>query len=443
MPLSGAVPTAWADWDHPLLAPCENGRVDRSGRELRESLPSADQAEVAYRGFLFSDLRRYTAFVERHGNQAAAELLDAYRGLVRAEVARQRGSEIRTEGDSFYVAFPSAQRAVACGLDIVAAADRHNQAHPGLPISVGVGIHAGETIERPDGYIGSAVNLAARVCAQARTGEVLVTGTVRELTRSGSPLTFTARGSHRLKGVTETVALFAAHRADSIAIAVRHPRALLLAPVVLIAAIVLGWIALNVARPGDSHASSPSPDANAAPSLISASPSASVEPSSGAFPTDAEARLLARLDDDVARHCQRADPEDAPVLDEGSRDVVTPLIHNAGLECQLGSLSEPDSVWYWQAVPGQRLEQVSSIFLQAVGRRLIPPGDCATDDFAYGRWEFGPSQGGLLCYGSRNATLVWTYEDESILASAIRSDGDMRALYRWWRDHRLLGTPGS
>lgn len=107
--------------------------MDPDGRASRASSPSADQAEVAYRSFLFSDLRGYTAFVERHGNQAAAELLDAYRELVRAEVAHQRGSEIRTEGDSFYVVFSSAQRAVACGLDIVTAADRHNQARPDLP----------------------------------------------------------------------------------------------------------------------------------------------------------------------------------------------------------------------------------------------------------------------------------------------------------------------
>lgn len=219
-------------------------------------------------------------------------------------------------------------------------------------------------------------------------------------------------------------------------------RALLLAPVVLIAAIVIGWIALNVARPGIGNASSPSPSASRAFGLLSVSPSVSAEPSNGAFPTDAEASLLARLDDDVARHCQRADPEDVPELEEGS-SVVTPLAHNAGLKCTLGSASEPDTVWYWQAVPGQRSEQVSNIFFQTAGRRSIPPGDCATGDLAYGRWEFGSSQGGLLCYGSRNATLMWTYEDDFILATAIRSDGNMRALYAWWRDHHLLGASGS
>lgn len=414
--------------------------MEPDGRDSGLSSSPAAEVEDAYRGFLFSDLRGYTAFVERRGNQAAAGLLDAYRELIRAEVARHRGAEIRTEGDSFYVVFPSAQRAVSCGLDIVAAAAEHNEVHPEAPISVGVGIHAGETIERPDGYVGSAVNVAARVCAQARAGEVLVTATVRELTRSGIPVAFTARGSHRLKGITEPVALFAARPAATPTANTRSWRALVFVPAVLIGAVVIGWIALAVARPDTGLGTGPT-DSAAGRSSATASPTASAGSTSAAFPTDAEARLLARLDDSVARHCQRADPADVPELEEGSRDLVTPLIHDAGLECRLGSTSEPDIVWYWSALSGQRLEQVSSIFFQTVGRRRIPPGDCAALDYAYGPWEFARTTGDLLCYGSRNATLVWTYDDENLLATAVRSDGDMRALYSWWRDHaRILGS---
>ena len=413
--------------------------MEPDGRDPGQSTSPADEVEAAYRGFLFSDLRGYTAFVERRGNQAAASLLDAYRDLIRAEVARYRGAEIRTEGDSFYVVFPSAQRAVSCGLDIVAAAAKHNETHPEAPISVGVGIHAGETIERPDGYIGSAVNVAARVCAQARAGEVLVTATVRELTRSGIPVAFTARGSHRLRGITEPVALFAARPNTSPRATVRSWRALLLVPAVLIGAVVIGWIALAVARPNTGLGTSPT-DSVAGISSATASATASAASTTVEFPNAAEARLLARLDDSVERHCRRADSADVPALVEGSRDLVTLLLHDAGLECRLGSTSEPDTVWYWSTVSGQRLEQVSSIFFQTVGRHRIPPGDCATSDYAYGPWEFAATTGDLLCYGSRNATIMWTYDDENLLATAVRSDGDMRALYSWWRDHaRILG----
>lgn len=73
-------------------------------------------------GFLFADLRGYTAFAEARGDSAAAELLDRYRALVRGVISTTDGVEIKTEGDSFYLVFPSASRAVSAGLAIVAAA---------------------------------------------------------------------------------------------------------------------------------------------------------------------------------------------------------------------------------------------------------------------------------------------------------------------------------
>ena len=65
-------------------------------------MASEDEARIdsVTRGFLFSDLRGYTSFVERHGAASAVELLTTYRGLVRAEVDRFDGAEIQTEGDS-------------------------------------------------------------------------------------------------------------------------------------------------------------------------------------------------------------------------------------------------------------------------------------------------------------------------------------------------------
>ena len=73
---------------------------------------------------------------------------------------------------------------------------------------MGVGIHAGETVETPEGYVGSAVSVAARVCGQARAGEVLVTDTVRALTRTFLPVRFVDRRTRRLKGVAEAMVLY-------------------------------------------------------------------------------------------------------------------------------------------------------------------------------------------------------------------------------------------
>src|SRR5918999_1582873 len=103
-------------------------------------------------GFLFADLRDYTRYVETHGDEAAAALLGAYRALVRSAVAEFGGAEIKTEGDSFYVVFPSASSAVQCGLAILRAADERAR-EGGSPITVGIGVHAGETFETSEGYV--------------------------------------------------------------------------------------------------------------------------------------------------------------------------------------------------------------------------------------------------------------------------------------------------
>ena len=74
------------------------------------------------KSFLFSDLRGYTAFVEQAGDRAGADLLATYRDLVRLVIAAHDGAEIKTEGNSFYVVFPSASAAVEAGLSIVSGA---------------------------------------------------------------------------------------------------------------------------------------------------------------------------------------------------------------------------------------------------------------------------------------------------------------------------------
>ena len=74
---------------------------------------------------------------------------------------------------------------------------------------MGVGVHAGESVAEGEGFVGSAVNIAARICAVAAAGEVLVSDTVRSLVRTSLPLTFRSRGRPRLKGIAEPIELFA------------------------------------------------------------------------------------------------------------------------------------------------------------------------------------------------------------------------------------------
>lgn len=148
--------------------------------------------------FLFADLRHYTAYIEAQGDLAGAALVQTYRRLVRSEIARTGGREVKTEGDSFLVAFPSARQAIECAIGVLRAA-----ASSSPPIPVGVGLNAGEPVMQDGDYIGSAVNVAARLCEQARAGELLVSDVVRGLLRTSEVPQMSERSGLVLKGIAD------------------------------------------------------------------------------------------------------------------------------------------------------------------------------------------------------------------------------------------------
>ncbi|MDQ3096580.1 MAG: AAA family ATPase, partial [Chloroflexota bacterium] len=168
------------------------------------SRPAARKAErTVTRAFLFSDLRGYTDFVEARGDATAAALLREYRELVRAAIGEQGGVEVKTEGDSFYVVFESALAALECAVSIHRSAQAHNEAKPDAPIRIGMGLHVGETVPYDDQFVGGAVNVAARLAAKAKAGELVVSDTFRGLVRTGQRYAMEDLGPQRLKGVTE------------------------------------------------------------------------------------------------------------------------------------------------------------------------------------------------------------------------------------------------
>ncbi|HUG55447.1 MAG TPA: AAA family ATPase, partial [Candidatus Limnocylindrales bacterium] len=171
----------------------------------RSPRPATKPPATAMRAFLFSDLRGYTAFVESHGDAAAAGLLKEYRGLVRREVAKHKGAEVKTEGDSFYVVFTSPSAALDCAVAILRKVEARNAKEPGHPLRVGLGLHAGETVEFDDQFVGSAVNVAARLTAKAEAGELIVSDTCRGLVRTATSHAMTEQGALRLKGVSERI----------------------------------------------------------------------------------------------------------------------------------------------------------------------------------------------------------------------------------------------
>jgi class 3 adenylate cyclase len=150
---------------------------------------------------MFTDLVGSTERANALGDRAWRELLAAHHALVRRELARFRGEERDTAGDGFFVTFDGPARAIRAAGSILTGLR-------GLGVDARIGIHVGEC-ELHDGKpTGVAVNIGARVAATAGSGEVLVTGTVRDLV-AGSDLQFDERGMHELKGVPGARELFA------------------------------------------------------------------------------------------------------------------------------------------------------------------------------------------------------------------------------------------
>ncbi len=220
-----------------------------------------DAGAIAYRGFLFSDMRGFTAFGERHGNSAAAAMVGRFLEIARAAIVRHDGDEVTTEGDAIHAVFPSASSAVLCGLEIVEAAAERNAREPERPLGLGVGIHAGEAVETAEGYIGRAVNIAARLCAAAQPGEVLVSSTVKGITQASITVGFIPRGQKRLKGIHDPILVYAVTRDINARAARAVPRSVVMgaAVVIVIAIAVFAGSQLLANK-------SPSPSASAAPS---------------------------------------------------------------------------------------------------------------------------------------------------------------------------------
>jgi class 3 adenylate cyclase len=150
---------------------------------------------------LFTDVVDSTARASEMRESRWSELLAEHNRIIRAHLARYRGREIKTLGDGFLATFDGPARAIRCARSIVGAVQR-------MGIDIRAGLHTGELTLRGDDVEGIAVAIGARIMSLADPGEVLVSGTVKDLV-AGSGLNFEDRGEHTLKGVQGSWRLFA------------------------------------------------------------------------------------------------------------------------------------------------------------------------------------------------------------------------------------------
>jgi class 3 adenylate cyclase len=149
---------------------------------------------------LFTDIADSTGRAASLGDRRWRSLLDSHDQAVREQLKRFRGYEINTTGDGFVASFDGPARAIHCARAITEATEA-------LGINVRAGLHTGECEVRGNDLGGLAVHIAARVGALALPGEVLTSGTVRDLV-VGSGIEFDDRGERELKGVPGVWRLF-------------------------------------------------------------------------------------------------------------------------------------------------------------------------------------------------------------------------------------------
>jgi class 3 adenylate cyclase len=172
------------------------GDLDATLDEVEHFVTGARPAPTPKRALatvLFTDIVDSTRKVAHLGDREWRRLLDAHYKLIQGQLDRFDGHRVRTVGDGVLATFDGPARAVRC-----AAAIRDGVRELGLGIRAG--IHTGEIEVAPDDIAGLAVHIGARICALAGAGEILVSGTVKDLV-IGSPLKFEDRGAHELKGV--------------------------------------------------------------------------------------------------------------------------------------------------------------------------------------------------------------------------------------------------
>ena len=156
---------------------------------------------------LFTDMEGSTALTQRLGDAKAQEVVRTHNAVVRDALKAHSGSEIKHTGDGIMASFASASRALECAIEIQRAFAQHNESNPDIPIRVRIGLNAGEPVAEEEDLFGTAVQLAARICAQAEPGEILAPIVVRELA-AGKGFLLSDRGDVALRGFEDPVHLY-------------------------------------------------------------------------------------------------------------------------------------------------------------------------------------------------------------------------------------------
>ena len=151
---------------------------------------------------LFTDLVNSTELNSSLAQEAADELRRKHFSSLRAAIAAKGGTEVKTLGDGVMVVFPAASAALACAAAMQQAVER-TSVTTSAPLGLRVGISVGEATREEDDYFGDPVIEAARLCAVAQGGQIVVSDLVRAAAGRRGAHAFRSLGEMDLKGLPE------------------------------------------------------------------------------------------------------------------------------------------------------------------------------------------------------------------------------------------------
>jgi peptide/nickel transport system substrate-binding protein len=161
--------------------------------------------QTQIRTFLIADVRGYTLFTQERGDEVAAKLAAKFADITREIIEARGGTLLELRGDEALCVFGSTREAIRAAVDLQQRFVEETLEQPELPLTVGIGLDAGEAVPVQGGYRGAALNLAARLCGQARAGEILATREVTHLARRIEGARYEDRGSLTFKGMADPV----------------------------------------------------------------------------------------------------------------------------------------------------------------------------------------------------------------------------------------------
>lgn len=164
--------------------------------------------------FLIADIRGYTAFTQVRGDEAAAALAGKFAQVAREGIEANGGRLLELRGDEALAVFTSARASLRTAVALQEVFTDETRLEPGLPLTVGIGLDAGEVVPVEGGYRGGALNLAARLCSLAKAGEALASEGVTHLAGAVEGVTVTEWGTAEVKGLSEPVRAFALSSSD-------------------------------------------------------------------------------------------------------------------------------------------------------------------------------------------------------------------------------------